>query len=118
LQVFLPLAWVNVLHIAWRAYCRNGYSFHTTSTLYVLPISGSRFSVRYTGLVPADRHGLYERYHVHLTGKFLTAAGNYSMDGTWNWSDAVYRAGRRKGACTTGPVTFSAIGPRVPLPTG
>ncbi|HEY5316511.1 MAG TPA: hypothetical protein VIJ20_00925 [Solirubrobacteraceae bacterium] len=118
LQVFLPLRWVHSFRITWRAYCRNGYSFRSTSTLDLLFITRSRFSTYSAGLVPADRKGLYERFRMRLTGKFLVQSPNYSVEGTWKWSDAIYRAGRRLGSCTTGPVTFSATGPRAPLPAG
>jgi hypothetical protein len=118
LQVFLPLLWVHTFRISWRAYCRNGASFRSTSTLYLLFISRSRFSMQTAGVVPADRQGLSERYRVRLTGQFFVSSPNYDVEGTWEWSDSVYRAGRRLGTCTTGPVTFSATGPRAPLPAG
>jgi len=118
LQVFLPLRWVHNFRIAWRAYCRNGSSFRGTSTFSLVFIAHSRFALRSGGLVPADRQGLYERYHLHLTGKFFINSPDYYLEGTWDWSDVVYRRGRRLAACTTGPVTFSATGPRAALPTG
>jgi hypothetical protein len=118
LRMFLPLRWITSLRVGWEAFCRNGYTFRSTSTLYLLPVTGSRFSLHTAGLVRADRHGLYERFRVRLTGRFFAQGAYYAVAGTWEWSDGVYRSGRRLGACSTGPVTFRALGPLVPSSSG
>jgi hypothetical protein len=111
LRMFLPLRWAPEVRIGWTATCRNGYSFHNVSTLYDLPISRSRLRFRTAGLIPANRQGLYERFRIDLEVKFSGGPPIYSLKGTWQWSDVIYRAGHRLGACTTGLVSYYASGP-------
>lgn len=111
--VYLPLNWVESIRIGWTASCHHGYSVRSSSTAYALPIKGSLISRHSRGVTQTSPSGLYDTFRGQLSGRFLVSAGRYILRGTLSWSFVAYTKGHRDYACSTGPVTFTASGPRV-----